>query len=73
MDDAAQEQGLYSDRDIVNRVPMARFAQAGDVARAIAFLADSDQSGFVNGICLPVDGGWTADTGWESLRVSTRP
>ena len=73
MDDAAQEQGLYSDRDIVNRVPMARFAQASDVARAIAFLADSDQSGFVNGICLPVDGGWTADMSWESLRVSTRP
>ena len=73
MDDAAQEQGLYSDRDIVNRVPMARFAQASDVARAIAFLAASDQSGFVNGICLPVDGGWTADMSWESLRVSTRP
>ena len=72
MDDAAQELGLYADRDIVNRVPMARFAQAGDVALAIGYLADSDKSGFVNGICLPVDGGWTADASWESLRLSTR-
>jgi NAD(P)-dependent dehydrogenase (short-subunit alcohol dehydrogenase family) len=73
MDDAAQEQGLYSDRDIVNRVPMARFAQAADVAAAIAFLADGEKSGFVNGVSLPVDGGWTADASWDSLRLSTRP
>jgi NAD(P)-dependent dehydrogenase (short-subunit alcohol dehydrogenase family) len=72
MDDAAQELGLYADRDIVNRVPMARFAQASDVAAAIAFLADSEKSGFINGVCLPIDGGWTADASWESLRLSTR-
>lgn len=72
MDDAAQERGLYSDRDIVNRVPMARFASAEDVALAIAFLADNERSGFVNGVCLPVDGGWTADVGWEALRLATR-
>jgi len=73
MDDAAQDQGLYADQDIVNRVPMARFAQVADVAAAIAFLADSEKSGFVNGVSLPVDGGWTADASWESLRLSTRP
>jgi len=73
MDDAAQGQGLYADQDIVNRVPMARFAQVADVAAAIAFLADSVKSGFVNGVSLPVDGGWTADASWESLRLSTRP
>ncbi len=72
MDDAAQEQGLYSDQDITNRVPMARFAQAADVAAAIAYLADWEKSGFVNGVSLPVDGGWTADVGWQSLRLSTR-
>jgi NAD(P)-dependent dehydrogenase (short-subunit alcohol dehydrogenase family) len=72
MDDAAQERGLYSDRDIVDRVPMARFATADDVALAIAYLADDGRSGFVNGACLPVDGGWTADEGWESLRRATR-
>ncbi len=73
MDDAAQELGLYADQDIVNRVPMARFAQAADVAACIAYLADADKSGFVNGVSLPVDGGWTADASWESLRLSTRP
>ena len=72
MDDAAQGLGLYSDQDIVNRVPMARFAQAADVAATIAFLADGEKSGFVNGVSLPVDGGWTADASWESLRLSTR-
>lgn len=73
MDDAAQELGLYADRDIVDRVPMARFAQAADVAATIAYLADGTKSGFVNGVSLPVDGGWTADASWESLRLSTRP
>lgn len=72
MDDAAQGQGLYSDHDIVNRVPMARFATAADVARAIAYLADEERSGFVNGACLTVDGGWTADVGWDALRIATR-
>jgi NAD(P)-dependent dehydrogenase (short-subunit alcohol dehydrogenase family) len=72
MDDAAQQLGLYGDKDIVNRVPMARFAQAADVAAAIAYLADAEKSGFVNGVSLPVDGGWTADGSWESLRMSTR-
>ena len=72
MDDAAQGQGLYVDQDIVDRVPMARFAQASDVASTIAYLADDERSGFVNGVSLPVDGGWTADASWESLRLKTR-
>ncbi len=72
MDVADQGSGAYSDRDIVDRVPMARFAKPDDVAEAIAFLADSERSGFVNGVTLPVDGGWTADASWDSLRVRTR-
>jgi NAD(P)-dependent dehydrogenase (short-subunit alcohol dehydrogenase family) len=72
MDVADQGSGAYSDADIVNRVPMARFARVEDVAEAIAFLADDDRSGFINGISLPVDGGWTADASWESLRMRTR-
>ena len=72
MDAVDQASGQYTDRDIVDRVPLARFASAGDVAAAIAFLADGDHSGFINGVSLPVDGGWTADASWESLRVGTR-
>jgi NAD(P)-dependent dehydrogenase (short-subunit alcohol dehydrogenase family) len=72
MDIADQGSGAYSDQDIVDRVPMARFAKPEDVAQAIAFLADSSLSGFVNGVSLPVDGGWIADASWESLRRRTR-
>ncbi|MCA1688844.1 MAG: SDR family oxidoreductase [Actinobacteria bacterium] len=58
----------YTDEDIEGRVPMGRFARPEDVARAVAFLADPEQSGFVNGHTLSVDGGWYGDGGWESLR-----
>lgn len=63
--------GAYDDTDIVNRVPMARFAQPEDVAEAITFLA-SDAASFINGVSLPVDGGWTGDISWDSLRLKTR-
>ena len=72
MDVADQAGGAYSDQDIVDRVPMARFASAEDVARAVVFLADATKSGFVNGAALTVDGGWMADAGWNSLRVRSR-
>jgi NAD(P)-dependent dehydrogenase (short-subunit alcohol dehydrogenase family) len=73
MDVADQGSGAYSDDDIVNRVPMARFATVQDVAEAIGFLVDSDRNGFINGVSLPVDGGWIADASWNSLRMATRP
>lgn len=72
MDVADQGSGAYSDRDIIDRVPQARFATPVDVAEAIAFLADTQRSGFINGTSLTVDGGWLADASWESLRVRTR-
>ncbi|MFI4889814.1 MAG: SDR family NAD(P)-dependent oxidoreductase [Steroidobacterales bacterium] len=72
MDVADQGSGAYSDADIIDRVPMARFARAEDVAAAIAFLADADRSGFINGVSLPVDGGWIADASWDSLRRKNR-
>jgi NAD(P)-dependent dehydrogenase (short-subunit alcohol dehydrogenase family) len=72
MDAADQGSGAYSDADIIGRVPMARFARPEDVAAAITFLLDGSSSGFINGVCLPVDGGWIADASWESLRSSTR-
>ena len=72
MDVADQAGGSYSDADITGRVPMARFASPEDIARAIAFLADDGESGFINGQALAVDGGWTADGSWESLRLRKR-
>ena len=72
MDQADQGSGAYSDEDIVNRVPMARFARPDDVAEAIAFLLDDERGAFINGVSLPVDGGWIADASWERLRLRTR-
>lgn len=72
MDVADQAGGGYTDDDITGRVPMARFARPDDIARAILFLADPAQSGFINGQTLAVDGGWTADGSWQSLRARKR-
>ena len=72
MDHADQAGGSYSDADITQRVPMGRFASPDDIAHAIAFLANSGESGFINGHTLTVDGGWTADASWESLRLRKR-
>jgi NAD(P)-dependent dehydrogenase (short-subunit alcohol dehydrogenase family) len=72
MDVADQAGGSYTDGDITGRVPMGRFASPDDVANAILFLADDTKSGFINGHALTVDGGWTADGSWESLRLRHR-
>ena len=70
MDVADQRAGAYHDEDITNRVPMARFARPDDVAAAILFLAGKDN--FINGVSLPVDGGWIADASWDALRLKSR-
>lgn len=72
MDHLDQASAAYSDSDIIDRVPMARFATPDDIARAVLFLADPIHSGFINGHTLTVDGGWTADGSWQSLRLSHR-
>ena len=40
--------------------PLGRNGQADDITSAILFLADSDHSGWITGVVLPVDGGVTA-------------
>jgi NAD(P)-dependent dehydrogenase (short-subunit alcohol dehydrogenase family) len=72
MDHKDQAGGSYTDQDITDHVPMGRFASPQDIAQAIAWLCDGSQSGFVNGITLPVDGGWTSDGSWQSLRLKQR-
>ena len=61
MDEEDQGAGGYADADIEGRVPTGRFAAPDGVARAVAFLADPEWSGFVNGQTRSVDGGWFAD------------
>ena len=73
MDAADQGSGNYTDADIVQRVPMARFARPEDIAQLICFLADNQKSGFINGQAIAADGGWTTDASWESLRLKYRP
>ena len=72
MDHKDQAGGSYTDQDITDHVPMGRFARPHDIAEAIAWLCDDTKSGFVNGIALPVDGGWTSDGSWQSLRLRQR-
>jgi NAD(P)-dependent dehydrogenase (short-subunit alcohol dehydrogenase family) len=72
MDVADQASGGYNDADIEGVNPMGRFAAPGDIAQAILFLAEPEQSGFVNGQALAVDGGWTVDGSWQSLRMRKR-
>ena len=72
MDVAYQGGGGYNDADIEGVNPMGRFAQPDDIARAILFLADPAQSGFINGQALAVDGGWTTDGSWQSLHLLKR-
>ena len=54
---------LMSDKDLMREwsknYPIGRFGQPEDVAQACLFLA-SDESSFVTGAILPVDGGYTA-------------
>jgi NAD(P)-dependent dehydrogenase (short-subunit alcohol dehydrogenase family) len=40
-------------------IPLGRFGHAEDVARAALWLA-SDEAGYVTGVALPIDGGYTA-------------
>ncbi|WP_454050340.1 SDR family NAD(P)-dependent oxidoreductase [Cellulomonas sp. Marseille-Q8402] len=61
--DTAMSAGSLGDparRDaLLSRVPMRRPARPEDVAEAVAFLS-APETGYVTGICLPVDGGWLA-------------
>lgn len=46
-------------RQILERIPAGRWGEPGDIQGAVLFLA-SHASDYVNGIILPVDGGWLA-------------
>jgi NAD(P)-dependent dehydrogenase (short-subunit alcohol dehydrogenase family) len=44
---------------VLERYPLGRFGRPEEIAAAILYLA-SDEAGFVTGVALPVDGGYTA-------------
>lgn len=47
-------------QEMISEIPMKRFAEASEVANAVAFLA-SPAASYINGINLPVDGGRTGN------------
>lgn len=60
-----KEDGSLTDRShkILNSTPMGRFGEPEELIGALLFLADEGASGFVNGIVLPIDGGFSAYSG----------
>jgi len=48
---------------IISQTPMGRFGEAEELLGALLFLVDKKASGFINGIVLPVDGGFSAYSG----------
>ena len=51
--------GNANEAQIKARIPLGRLAQPGDVADAVSFLL-GEQSSFITGHSLYVDGGWPA-------------
>ncbi len=45
--------------EILSRIPAGYWAEPSDIAGAVAFLS-SDACNYINGVVIPVDGGWQA-------------
>ncbi len=59
------EDGSYTDRSrkILSQTPMDRFGEAEELLGTLLWLCDNGASGFVNGVVVPVDGGFAAYSG----------
>lgn len=57
--------GSFTERSnkILNSTPMNRFGEGEELVGALLFLVNEKASGFVNGIVIPVDGGFSAYSG----------
>ena len=48
---------------IINATPMGRFGESEELIGAMLFLTDEKSAGFITGVILPVDGGFSAYSG----------
>ena len=48
---------------IINNTPMGRFGESHELLGGLLFLADEKAASFVNGVVLPIDGGFSAYSG----------
>ena len=48
---------------ILSQTPMGRFGEAEELLGTLRFLVDDTASGFITGIVIPVDGGFSAYSG----------
>jgi NAD(P)-dependent dehydrogenase (short-subunit alcohol dehydrogenase family) len=62
MDQATGEFTARS-RKILEHTPMGRFGEAGELVGTLLWLASEPASGFVNGVVVPIDGGFSAYSG----------
>jgi NAD(P)-dependent dehydrogenase (short-subunit alcohol dehydrogenase family) len=61
--ETAMVRAMHTDearRNWLSRVPQRRYSEPREIARAAAFLLDDEQSGYVTGHVLAVDGGFLA-------------
>lgn len=58
--DKAIAEGFIDERAYVRRTPLKRLGKPEEIAKAALFLAADEDSSFVTGHFLVVDGGWTA-------------
>lgn len=59
------EDGTPTDRTgkILAATPMGRFGRAAELSGAVLFLLNNDAAGFITGVVLPIDGGFSAYSG----------
>lgn len=48
---------------IINATPMRRFGEVEDIIGSVLFLASEEAAGFITGVVLPIDGGFSAYSG----------
>jgi len=60
------KKGVLKEDTLIRRTPLKRLPQVEDVSKAAVFLA-SNESDYITGEILRVDGGWVLYGGWDLL------